>query len=76
MGENIEDKKSTALSTAMTTITTKSPSVDAAWQDATTTTPYGLATQNEADSAFEAIRINQLRIGEIETALKLAGILA
>ena len=76
MAENIDDSKSSALTAATTTITNTAGSGDFAWADVTTTTPYGLADQAEARSALEAIRVNQLRIAQIEAALKLAGILA
>ena len=75
MPENIDDKKSSALTAATTTITNTAGSGDFAWADVTTTNPFGLADQAEARSSFEAIRVNQLRIAQIETALKLAGIL-
>ena len=77
MPENIDDRKSTAATAALATITHTAPGTDdLAWADVTTTTPYGLANQDEARSVLKAIRINQLRIKELEDALKLAGILA
>ena len=75
MVRNQRDNNKSVMTSPVATITTKTPSADYAWQDPTTTTPFGLATQNEADSSLEAIRINQLRILEIENALKEAGIL-
>ena len=75
MPEDIDDTKSSALTAATATITNTAGSGDFAWADVTTTTPFGLADQAEARSSLEAIRVNQLRIAQIETALKLAGIL-
>ena len=75
MVRNQRDNGETVLTTPLTTITNTAGSGDFAWADVTTTTPYGLADQAEARSALEAIRFNQLRILEIENALKEAGIL-
>ena len=76
MPQDVRDIHATPLTAAATTITNTAGSGDFAWSDVTTTTPFGLADQAEARSALEAIRINQLRIAEIEAALKVAGILA
>lgn len=66
-----------APTAAVATITHTAPGTDDfLWADVTTTTPYGLANQDEARSVLKAIRINQLRIGQIETALKNIGLLA
>lgn len=76
MAEDKEDTRSSAATAAIATITHTAPGTDDfAWADVTTTTPFGLANQDEARSVLKAIRINQLRLGEIETALKLAGII-
>ena len=69
--------QATAPTAAIATITHTAPGTDDfAWADVTTTTPYGLADQDEARSVLKAVRINQLRIGEIVTALQNMGIMA
>ena len=75
MGKNVRDIQGTAPTAPVATITNTAGTGDFAWADVTTTTPYGLADQSEARSVLEAIRINQLRIAEIVTALKQVGIL-
>ena len=75
MVRNQRDNGETVLTSPLTTITHTDPTDDMAWQNVTTTNPYGLADQNEANSLLKAVRINQLRILEMENALKEAGIL-
>ena len=75
MARNQRDDVKTILTTPLTTITHTDPTDDMAWSNVTTSSPYGLANQDEANSVLKAVRINQLRLLEIENALKEAGIL-
>ena len=76
MVRNQRDDGQVVETAPVATITHTAPSADdMAWADVTTTTPYGLADQQEARSVLKAIRINQLRIAEIITALNEAGII-
>lgn len=69
--------QASAPTSAVATITHTAPGTDDfAWADLTTSTPYGLANQDEARSVLKAIRINQLRIAEIETVLQNLGLMA
>lgn len=74
MARNQRDNNATTATAPIATIT-NTVGTDFAWADVTTTTPYGLADQNEARSLLEAVRINQLRIAEIVAALQNQGIL-
>ena len=76
MVRNQRDDVQVVETAAVATITHTAPGTDDfAWADVTTTTPYGLANQDEARSVLKAIRINQLRIKEIIDALNEAGII-
>ena len=72
----MDEVNAAALTAAIATITHTAPGTDDfAWADVTTSTPYGLANQDEARSVLKAIRINQLRISEIAAALVARGII-
>ena len=75
MVRNQRDDVKITLTTPLTTITHTDPTDDMAWSNVTTSSPYGLANQDEANSVLKAVRINQLRLLQIENALKEAGIL-
>ena len=75
MVRNQRDEVQTVLTSPLATITHTDPTDDLAWANVTTSSPFGLADQNEANSVLKAVRVNQLRILEIENALKEAGIL-
>ena len=75
MARNQRDNNKSVLTSPLATITHTDPTDDLAWSNVTTSSPFGLANQDEANSVLKAVRVNQLRIAEIETALKEAGIL-
>ena len=75
MGRNQRDEVRSVLTSPLATITHTDPTDDMAWANVTTSTPYGLADQNEANSVLKAVRINQLRILQLENALKERGLL-
>ena len=75
MARNQRDNNINVLTTPLTTITHTDPTDDMAWSNVTTSSPFGLSNQDEANSVLKAVRVNQLRILEIETALQEAGIL-
>ena len=66
----------TALTAAETTITNAGTASDWLIQALTNSTPYGFVTQAEGESLVEVVLNNQLRISELETALKQSGVLA
>ena len=83
MAENIDDRKSSAATAALTNLTHTAPSADDfAIQDLkqsdspTAGEGFGFVTKDEGNTVLKVIQANKVRIAEIETALKLAGILA
>lgn len=65
-----------ALTPTITTLTHTEPSTpDYVIQALTSTSPFGFVTADEGDSVLSAIANLQIRVNEIETQLKVAGIL-
>ena len=79
MPEDIDDKKSSAPTAALTSLTHTAPgSDDFAIQNFVdaVTGAFAFKTADEANSVLKTIRINQTRINEIVTALQRAGVMA
>lgn len=72
MGRDQRDEPiKAAMTTQLTSITiTDSNGVDYAFSALTTTSPYGLATQNEATALLFVIQNLQVRMAETEAALE------
>jgi len=67
----------TAMTAQLTTITIADANgADYALQALTTTTPYGLATANEATALLHVIKNLQVRVAEMEAILVAQGFLA
>ena len=64
-----------ALTTQLTTITHTSPTADYAIQDLTQTTPWGFADHHEGNTELKVVANLQIRLAELEPALKAAGLL-
>lgn len=77
MPENINDKKSSALTTQSTSIThTAAGTSDFAIQDLVQPAGYGFVSKDEGNTVLEVLLNLQTRMAELETALKRAGVLA
>lgn len=69
--------KQTALTAQLTTITCSAPGTpDYAVQDLTNSSGYGFVTADEGQSVLKVIANLQTRVGELETKLQAAGLLA
>jgi len=81
-GANYEIKavvlgEASALTSAVTQITHTAPGTpDYAFQDMTSTSPYGFVTQDEANTALAVILNLQTRLDELETKLQAHGVIA
>lgn len=65
-----------ANTAALTTITSTAPvTPDFAIQDLTSTTPFGFATKDEGNSVLAVIANLQTRVTQLETKLKVYGLL-
>jgi len=77
MPENIDDRKSTAATTALTNLTHTAPTTpDYAIQDLTGTSPFGFVTKDEGNTVLKIVQANKVRIAEIIAALQRAGVMA
>ena len=83
MGEKVDDRKSSAPTTALTDLTHTAPgSADYAIQDLvqsdvpTAGEGFGFVTKDEGNSVLKIVQANKVRIAEIITALQRAGVMA
>lgn len=66
-----------ALTTQLTTLTHTAPTTpDYAIQNLTATTPFGFVTADEGNSVLKVVANLQVRLAEVESRLKAAGLLA